>query len=321
MKLVQYYSGGFDRLGAVVGTDTIADLTSMLANVLLPRQWLHGESASRLAQLLAPPRLSDFLALRQTAVAAAQDVITYVYAADENELQEYRIAGWLMSSSEIQFAPPLAPGASFYCVGRNYPGHIAETGSAAPDLPAVFMRNLASLVGHRQPLVRPSVSSQHDWEGELAVVIGQACHRVTRERALDYVGGYTIFNDGSIRDFQQRSAFMTAGKNFHHSGSMGPWVATSDEIDDPRDVEIVTQVNGELMQRSMSSAMIFDIATLIAFISEFAILQPGDIVATGTPSGVGYKMSPPRYLTPGDELVVEIRGIGSLENTVVQEET
>jgi 2-keto-4-pentenoate hydratase/2-oxohepta-3-ene-1,7-dioic acid hydratase in catechol pathway len=163
------------------------------------------------------------------------------------------------------------------------------------------------------------VSLQLDFEGELAAVIGTPCHRVPRDNALDYVVGYTIFNDGSVRDFQKRGPELTPGKNFFHSGSLGPWVVTADEVGDPQDISLRTKLNDEVMQAANTKDMIFDVATLISAISDFSYLQPGDVIATGTPAGVGFRRSPQRFMVPGECVTVEFDRVGALENQILDE--
>jgi 2-keto-4-pentenoate hydratase/2-oxohepta-3-ene-1,7-dioic acid hydratase in catechol pathway len=187
-------------------------------------------------------------------------------------------------------------------------------------VPGLFMRTRDSLVGHRQDVLRPAaVSTDFDFEVELGVVIGKPCHRVSKEVALDYVAGYTIFNDGSVRDYQKQTELPTAGKNFFRSGSLGPWIVTLDEFADPEALEIETRVNGETMQAANTRDMIFDVRATISYFSEFAVLQPGDVIGTGTPAGIGFRRNPPVYLVPDDQLEFEIEGIGILENRVADE--
>ena len=204
------------------------------------------------------------------------------------------------------------------CVGVNYRPHIAEMGREVPDYPVVFTRFPASLVGNGEDLVRPKVSEKYDYEGELAVVIGKPARHATREEALDYVAGYCCFMDGSVRDWQRHTTQFTPGKNFDRSGAIGPMVAATD-IPDPAVLELTTRVNGEVMQRGRVADLVFDVATLIAYCSTFTELLPGDVIATGTPGGVGAARTPPVWLRSGDVVEVEISGIGVLRNPVRDE--
>ncbi len=204
------------------------------------------------------------------------------------------------------------------CVGVNYRPHIAEMGREVPDHPVVFTRFPASLVGDGEPLLRPQVSEQYDFEGELAVVIGRPARHVPREDALAYVAGYCCFMDGSVRDWQRHTSQFTPGKNFDRSGAIGPMVAATD-IPDPAVLELTTRVNGEAMQRGRVADLVFDVPTLIAYCSTFTELLPGDVIATGTPGGVGAARTPAVWLRSGDVVEVEIDGIGVLRNPVRDE--
>jgi len=203
------------------------------------------------------------------------------------------------------------------CVGRNYTNHAKEMGAEAPLHPPLFIRTVQSLVGHNQSIVRPEASNQYDYEGELAIILGRGGRRITEDEAMDYVAGYTCFMDGSIRDFQAHS--FTAGKNFDSSGSCGPWLVPAREILDPHSLTLTTRLNGKIQQRASTGEMIFHIPRLIAYISTFTHLEPGDVIATGTPSGVGAAQLPPLWMQPGDVVEVEIEGIGVLVNRVITE--
>ena len=181
----------------------------------------------------------------------------------------------------------------------------------------MFIRFTDTLVGHRGKLVRPGVSDNFDFEGELALVIGNAGRHIKPEHALDHVAGYTCFVDGSVRDYQKFS--VTSGKNFPSTGPLGPWIVTSDEIPDPRRQTLTTRLNGKQVQHSPTDLLIYSIPQIIAFCSDFTALSPGDIIATGTPEGVGQRRTPPLWMKPGDTLEVEISGIGTLSAQVVDE--
>lgn len=212
------------------------------------------------------------------------------------------------------FLPPIAADARIFCVGINYRAHATETGRDMPAQPTIFTRTRESVVGHRQALHRPTVSSHMDYEGELAVVIGRRARNLQRSDAMKVVAGYTCFNDGSIRDFQKHS--VTAGKNFDASGACGPWIVTADAIPDPSALVLVTRLNGQEVQRSGTDLLIYPIDLILAYLSKITELRPGDIVATGTPAGVGALREPPLWMKPGDRVEVEVTGIGILRNTV-----
>jgi 2-keto-4-pentenoate hydratase/2-oxohepta-3-ene-1,7-dioic acid hydratase in catechol pathway len=219
------------------------------------------------------------------------------------------------------FDPVIPNPRRIICVGINFMAHIREMGREPPEYPWLFVRWPDSQVGHRQPLVKPFASGKYDFEGELAVIIGKPARHVRAADALDYVAGYSCFMDGSVRDWQNHGTQFTPGKNFKASGSFGPWLVTSDEIPDPSVLNLETRLNGQLMQQAPLSDLRFDVPTLIEYCSTFAELQPGDVISTGTPGGVGFARKPPVWLQPGDTIEVEIDGIGVLQNPIVAEET
>lgn len=204
------------------------------------------------------------------------------------------------------------------CVGVNYRPHIEEMGREVPEYPVVFIRFSDSLVHDGEALIRPRVSEQFDFEGELAVVIGQRARHVARADAFAFVGGYCCFMDGSVRDWQRHTGQFTAGKNFDRSGALGPVVAAAD-IPDPGALELTTRVNGKVMQEGRIADLVFDIPALIEYCSTFTELLPGDVIATGTPGGVGAARKPPVWLRDGDLVEVAITGVGTLTNPVRDE--
>jgi 2-keto-4-pentenoate hydratase/2-oxohepta-3-ene-1,7-dioic acid hydratase in catechol pathway len=204
------------------------------------------------------------------------------------------------------------------CVGVNYRPHIEEMGREIPSHPVVFIRFPGSLVEDGEALLRPRVSEQFDFEGELAIVIGKTARHVSRADAYEYIGGYCCFMDGSVRDWQRHTGQFTAGKNFECSGAIGPMVPAA-SIPDPTLLKLVTRVNGEVMQRGRIADLVFDIPSLIEYCSTFTELVPGDVIATGTPGGVGAARKPPVWLRDGDLVEVEIAGLGVLRNAVRDE--
>ena len=220
---------------------------------------------------------------------------------------------------DVRFLPLIPNPDKVLCVGINYVPHVQETGRDLPEKPVIFCRFSGSQTGHEQPLIRPRVSSKFDYEGELAVVIGRRARHVSTENAMEVIAGYTCFNDGSVRDWQRHSPQFTPGKNFARSGSMGPWLVTRDEVSDPSALSLETRVNGEIRQSASLADLIFSIPELIAYCSTFAELLPGDVIATGTPGGVGFARTPPVWLNQGDIVEVDIPGIGLLRNVVVDE--
>lgn len=230
-----------------------------------------------------------------------------------------RSAGEELDIASIELEPVIPNPGKIVCVGMNYPAHTAELNREQPKAPSLFARYADSIVGHDRPIIRPRVSDKFDYEGELAVIIGREARHVAACDAFDYIGGYSCFLDGSLRDFQYRTSQFTAGKNFFRSGSFGPHLVTADEVPDPQALRIRTRVSGETMQDGNTSDMFFDIATLIEFLSQIFPLEPGDVIATGTPSGVGAAREPAFWMTPGDVVEVEIEDVGLLRNVVVSE--
>jgi 2-keto-4-pentenoate hydratase/2-oxohepta-3-ene-1,7-dioic acid hydratase in catechol pathway len=222
--------------------------------------------------------------------------------------------------TDVEFLPVIPDAAAkLLCIGINYLPHIKEMGRERPDYPVVFVRFQDSIVGHGEALQRPIGTVQLDWEGELAVIIGKRARRVSRAQALDYVAGYACFNDGSVRDFQRHSQQFTPGKNFHASGSFGPWLVTTDELPDPRELRLRTRLNGEVMQDESVGELCFDVSQLIEYCSTWSQLEPGDVIVTGTPGGVGAGRKPPLWMKAGDTVEVEITGLGVLRNSIVDE--
>ena len=219
----------------------------------------------------------------------------------------------------VRFAPVIPDAGRILCVGVNYLEHIHEMGREMPDYPTLFTRFPDTVVGHGESLVRPRLSTQYDYEGELAIVMGRPARYVGVAEALDYVAGYTCFLDGSVRDWQRHTSQFIPGKNFPDTGGCGPWLVTTDELPDPARLELRTRVNGEVLQSAPIGDLCFDVPRIIEYCSSFCLLNPGDIIATGTPSGVGFARKPPRWLTAGDVVEVEISGIGILRHNVTDE--
>lgn len=225
----------------------------------------------------------------------------------------------LPDPGEVILEPVIPNPGKILCVGVNYLEHIKEMGREPPDYPVIFVRFPDSLVGHGCDIVKTKVSKEYDFEGELAFVIGRRAHHVDRSRALAHVAGYSCFMDGSVRDYQRQTSQFTAGKNFPASGSFGPHLVTADEIADPAALELTTRLNGTVMQQAPVRDLCFGVEDLVAYASTFTRLEPGDVISTGTPSGVGFARKPPVWLNPGDRLEVEISRIGVLANSVVAE--
>jgi len=218
-----------------------------------------------------------------------------------------------------ELLPPVWSPEKIFCVGANYEAHRIEMGRDAPPHPLVFMRTAMTLRGHGQPLWRPPESEQFDYEGEVAVVIGRPGRRIPAAEAWNHVAGLSAFQDATVRDWQRHSSQFTGGKNFDATGGFGPWIVTSDELEEPSDVTLETRVNGELRQSGVLSDLTFAIPALVAYISTFATLVPGDVIVTGTPSGVGHAREPPAYLRAGDEVEVKVGRVGALLNPIIDD--
>jgi 2-keto-4-pentenoate hydratase/2-oxohepta-3-ene-1,7-dioic acid hydratase in catechol pathway len=225
--------------------------------------------------------------------------------------------------ADIVLLSPIPAPEKFWCIGVNYKDRNAEykDNSELPKYPSLFVRNPSSVVGSGQPIEKPRISEQLDYEGEFVLVIGNEGRHIPREAAWAHIFGMTLCNEGSVRDWLHHGKFnVTQGKNFDRSGSVGPWIATSDEIDPRGPHDIITRVNGEVRQQDSTERLMFPFDALIAYLSTFATLKPGDMIATGTPTGAGARFDPPRWLKPGDVVEVESARIGLLRNTVVAEQ-
>ena len=218
---------------------------------------------------------------------------------------------------DIKFLPLVPKPNKILCAGVNYRAHAAEVGRELPKQPSMFIRFADTLVGHGGEMIRPAVSDNFDFEGELALVIGKAGRHIEAKHALDHVAGYSCFVDGSVRDYQKFS--VTSGKNFPGTGPLGPWLVTTDEIPDPSRLTLTTRLNGQQVQHATTDQLIYSIPQIIAFCSDFTALSPGDVIATGTPEGVGHSRKPPLWMKAGDALEVEISGIGTLRARIVDE--
>ncbi len=243
--------------------------------------------------------------------ALAADLLGAIAAAANQTKPDYALA-------EVKLEPPIPAPDKIVCIGLNYKAHAEEVGRALPKHPSLFLRLTNTLVPHEGKLIRPALSEHFDFEGELAVIIGKRGRHVARADALAHVAGYSCFNDGSLRDYQYDHS-LAVGKNFHATGGFGPWLTTADEIGDPARLTLTTRLNGVEVQRGRTDDMIFDVPAVVAYVSAFTPLEPGDVLVTGTPPGVGHARKPPLWMVPGDTIEVEISGIGVLRHTVAAE--
>lgn len=224
-----------------------------------------------------------------------------------------------LRQDQITFLPVIPNPDKIVCVGLNYEEHRVEANRDKTEHPALFLRVAESQVGHDQAIIRPRESAKLDYEGEIAVIIGRPGRRISEARAWEHIAGYSCYNDGSVRDWQRHTVQWTAGKNFAATGGFGPWMVTSDEIAPGQLLSLTTRLNGEQMQHATTDMMIFPIPRLIAYISSFTTLLPGDVIVTGTPGGVGFKRTPPVWMKPGDRVEIEVSGVGSLVNTIAED--
>jgi 2-keto-4-pentenoate hydratase/2-oxohepta-3-ene-1,7-dioic acid hydratase in catechol pathway len=283
MKLVTFTHNQQSRIGAVIG-DSVVD---------------------SLGCAEIPANLIDFLKAGPDALAAMQQQI---------DSGKARIA-----LPEVKLEAPVPRPGKYLGISLNYADHIAETGRDKPEYPSFFTKQSSCVIGHGSAIHRPKVSDKLDYEGELAFVIGKQCRHVPVDKAHQVIAGFTIANDVSVRDWQMRSPTMMIGKSFDTCGPLGPWLVTSDEISDPHNLAISTWVDNELRQKANTRQMIFNCYEMIAYLSQAMTLEPGDVIATGTPAGVGVKMQPRGYLKPGQIVRIEIEGIGILANPVIEE--
>ena len=288
MKLVSHRRDGRARLGALVGEHVVD---------------LEGDD------------LVAFLRAGRPAREAA--AATVARAQDREALRALAERGAATPVVQVSFLPVVPHPAKVICLGHNYRHHVLEMGGTIPEYPVLFGRFAHTLIGHRQPIVLPAVSDMVDYEAELAIVIGRRGRAIPQGRAFEHVAGYTCFNDVSVRDYQRRTVQWMQGKNFDGTGPLGPALVTLDEIPDASALDIRLRLNGQVMQQSNTADFIFSVPRIIEYVSEILTLEEGDVIATGTPSGVGFARKPPVFLRAGDRVEVEIGGVGVLENPVV----
>ncbi len=284
MKLVTFNHHQQTRIGAVVA-DTVVD---------------------SLGQAQIPNDMISFLSAGGCASEAMQALI------DNDQSTRLPLA-------DVKLLAPVPRPGKYLAISLNYADHIAETGKERPEYPSFFSKHSSCIIGQGDAIHRPKVSDKLDYEGELAFVIGQRCRHVPVEQAAQVIAGFTIANDVSVRDWQIRSPTMVLGKSFDTCGPLGPWLVTPDEIGDPHNLTLKTWVDGELRQDSNTRHMLFNCYEMIAYLSQAMTLEPGDVISTGTPAGVGVKMTPRGYLKPGQTVRVAIENIGMLSNPVIVE--
>jgi 2-keto-4-pentenoate hydratase/2-oxohepta-3-ene-1,7-dioic acid hydratase in catechol pathway len=252
-----------------------------------------------------PETMPEFLASGYIALDAMQGLID----SGNNRL----------ALNSVKLLAPVPRPGKYLAISLNYADHIAETGKDKPEYPSFFTKQSTCIIGHGDAIHRPKVSDKLDYEGELAFVIGKRCRHVPIDKAHQVIAGFTIANDISVRDWQMRSPTLMLGKSFDTAGPLGPWLVTADEVEDPHNLSLKTWVDDDLRQNANTGQMIFNCYEMVAYLSQAMTLEPGDIISTGTPSGVGVKMQPRGYLKPGQTVKIEIEGIGTLINSVIEE--
>ncbi len=317
-KLITYYFRGESRLGAWTEGGVI-DLHRAYREMLRERGVAR---AADLALALVPPGMLEFLRGEEESMKAAREAINWAKARrakpeSASNINTLKDTGIWFEHSEIRLGPPVPNPPHLLAVGFNYRAHSTEINVEIPKHPNIFTKE-GKVVGSGQIIEIPDAVVQPDYEGELAFVIGKRARSVAREHAYDYVAGYMVFNDLTSRDFQFRVSQYTLGKSVDTFSAMGPFLVLKDEIPNPHNLRLTTRLGTEVVQDSNTSNMVFTVADLIAYISQIMTLEPGTVITTGTPAGVGYARKPPRFLKPGDTISVDIEGLGSLENKVAQ---
>lgn len=270
--------------------------------------------------LVADGVLVDVATLVPGAPSTMREVLDWLPVGRQLLTATSHSAEQTFALDEVELLPVVADPQAIWCAALTYLSHVREGGGRpVPDYPLFFLRVAGSQVGHQCPLVIPRVSTELDYEGELAVVIGAAGRHIPQDRALEHVAGFTCYNDGSVRDWQRHTSQITPGKNFASTGGFGPWLVTPDEFGNPYEHRMETRVNGEVVQSAAISELLFSIEYMIEYLSTISPLQVGDVIVTGTCGGVGVRRTPPYFLKPGDQVEVEIDGIGTLVNPVVRE--
>jgi len=283
MKLATFTHNNLSRVGAVIDDIVIDSLSD--ANI--------------------PNTMIDFLSAGANALLAMQELI-------DSGLGRFNLA-------DVKLNAPIPRPGKYLGISLNYADHITETGAEQPKYPSFFTKQSTCVIGHGDSIHQPKVSDKLDYEGELAFVIGKRCRHVPVDKAHQVIAGFTIANDVSVRDWQARSATMMIGKSFDTCGPLGPWIVTADELVNPHQLSIKTWIDDELRQDGNTQQMIFNCYEMVAYLSQAMTLEPGDVITTGTPSGVGVKMTPRGYMKPGQTVKIEIEGIGILSNEVIEE--
>lgn len=305
MKIVTFKVTGETRIGIKTEEETIVDIQKAYEELLISEGV---QRAKELAMATIPTNTTDFIAGGERSLTAAKEGVRFV--------KERKDSSAIYKADEVTLGAPVPRPGKIICVGHNYREHILEMKREIPTHPVIFAKFDNAVNGPTDPVPLPEITEKLDYEAEFAFVIGKQAKQVAKEDALNYVFGYTVVNDITARDLQKRTLQWLQGKNLDGSLPMGPWLITKDEVPDPHSLEISCVVNGETRQQSNTRSLVFDVPTLVSFISEIMTLEPGDIVCTGTPGGVGDAMEPKVYLKDGDVVEVRVDQIGQITNRI-----
>jgi len=316
MRLVTFQHDGQARIGAQIDGQVI-DLNRAYKAML---RYGGNDDELAVADARVPIDMIGLLAGGETSLKAAQDALAFIRGQLEASDAPHMLEGIVYARDTISYLSPVLRPGKVICLGLNYRDHAAEAGMAVPDYPILFHKVAGSLTGHKQPVIVPRSSSQIDYEGELAVIVGKRGKYIAEQDALAYVAGYCVANDVSARDLQFRTSQWTTGKMLDTFGPLGPALVTKDEAPDPHALSIRTLLNGQVMQDASTADMIFRVPYIISYISQIVTLEPGDVIMTGTPPGIGNTRKPQVFMQPGDTVTVEIEGLGTLTNPLVAEE-
>ncbi len=308
MKLITFTTAGFSRIGALVDGDKVVDLNYAYQSQLQNEGKYRYEE---IAEAYVPAKMEGFLQGGKESLEIAKAAVDF--ALEHPDSFKHQL---VHDKSDVKVEAPVTQPGKIFCVGHNYREHILEMGRELPSNPVLFAKFANTIIGPEDDIPFYPISEQLDYEAEFTFVIGKQARNVSEEDALDYVAGYTITNDVTYRDIQRRTLQWLQGKTVDGSAPMGPWLITSDELTNPSGLDVVLKVNGEVRQKTNTENLVFSVPKLVSFLSNLVTLEPGDVILTGTPGGVGVAMDPPTFLKDGDVVRIEIDKVGVLENKV-----